>query len=515
MTSLRNLQLGLAGAVASAFLAAAFASETAATFDIVFDNPSPLYGPTQTLVGCSADGSALAGNDQNLYGGSNWFSHPFRLTDGVTEDLGFLAGLTSTSGGYANAISSDGLVIVGRATATPGGNPFLPDDPSDTVTQGGAFRWTSATGMQPLFDPPHRTSTATDVSADGSIIVGTDQFAAGPGPGDYLSARGFRWTPGGTTVLEPLSGYTGSSATAVSDDGAITVGASHGANQASQACLWTANGSVTGLGYLPADDSIVFHLEIRSIATNISADGTTVIGTSTTTYPSNDYVGTSRMHGFRWTADGGMQDLGGVIPRVLSADGSVIAADDNGTAYRWDAGHGLQNLRTLLIAAGADLHGKRLTGIIAISADGKTFYGTGYHDIDIDYTGGSIGVIITSGSRGTFMWRATLPFVPDLTVKMPSPSSSPTVLAPPTINRKIKTTTSRTMGHKVVIRGTAAGTISKVTYRIGHRRFTKPARGTHNWRLTVRLEPGRNVVMITAHGPGGDSAPVKAVVIRH
>ncbi len=73
-------------------------------------------------------------------------------------------------------------------------------------------------------------------------------------------------------------------------------------------------------------------------------------------------------------------------------------------------------------------------------------------------------------------------------------------------------------GHRTTIRGTMVGQVTSVTYRVGR----KPARladstsgpsDTPRWVAQTRLKLGRNKVVITAHGPGGDSAPLKLTII--
>ena len=67
--------------------------------------------------------------------------------------------------------------------------------------------------------PGDTNSTATGVSADGSVIVGTSSSASG--------SQAFRWTAGsGMVGLGYLPGGTNSSATAVSGDGSVVVGTS-------------------------------------------------------------------------------------------------------------------------------------------------------------------------------------------------------------------------------------------------------------------------------------------------
>jgi hypothetical protein len=66
---------------------------------------------------------------------------------------------------------------------------------------------------------------------------------------------------------------------------------------------------------------------------------------------------------------------------------------------------------------------------------------------------------------------------------------------------------------KITVRGTAAGLLSSVSYRIGSHK-TKPVIGTTKWHFTAALKKGRNVITIVATGPGGASKPVKLTVTR-
>src|SRR5436853_45359 len=87
-----------------------------------------------------------------------------------------------------------------------------------------------------------------------------------------------------TAALGYLPGDNYSSATGVSADGSVIVGAS-----ANQAFRWTAGSGLIGLGYLPA--------ATNSSAVAVSGDGSVV-------------VGTSGNQAFRWTAASGMVRLG-------------------------------------------------------------------------------------------------------------------------------------------------------------------------------------------------------------
>jgi probable HAF family extracellular repeat protein len=88
------------------------------------------------------------------------------------EDLGTLGG--GESG--ASDVSADGSVVVGWAHNAAG--------------QKRAFRWTAAGGMQDLGTLGGGESWATGVSADGSVVVGGARNAAG-------QERAFRWTAAG------------------------------------------------------------------------------------------------------------------------------------------------------------------------------------------------------------------------------------------------------------------------------------------------------------------------------
>lgn len=90
-------------------------------------------------------------------------------------------------------------------------------------------------------------------------------------------------------------------------------------------------------------------------------------------------------------------------------------------------------------------------------------------------------------------------------------ASTPTPPAPGLAisgKKKIKTAKGT-----LVLKGSASGSVTSVTYQIG--RKSGSAAGTNGWKITAHLKPGKNIVTIVAHGPGGNSAPVKVVIIRN
>jgi probable HAF family extracellular repeat protein len=150
----------------------------------------------------SGDGSVIVGFSSSAAGQS-----AFRYTaaTGMT-DLGRFSG--DASNYRANAISTDGGVIVGASQ------------------ERGAFIWTQAAGLQALANLSS-AATALDVSASGSVIVGSDKL----GTDLYTSAvfwrggvefklKDYLLSQGNTTV----SGWDLRLATGVSDDGLTIVG---------------------------------------------------------------------------------------------------------------------------------------------------------------------------------------------------------------------------------------------------------------------------------------------------
>jgi probable HAF family extracellular repeat protein len=117
-----------------------------------------------------------------------------------------------------------------------------------------------------------------------------------------------------------------------------------------------------------------------SQAYGVSADGSVVVGGAT------NAAGQERA--FRWTAFGGMQDLG-VLPGGnwsealdVSADGSVVVgvatnAAGQYRAFRWTVGRGIENLNFTYASLLTD--GSVLMIANAISPNGRYIVGRGYN----------------------------------------------------------------------------------------------------------------------------------------
>jgi probable HAF family extracellular repeat protein len=250
--------------------------------------------------------------------------------------LGTLGGNRSAASG----VSADGSVVVGYAQNAAG--------------QWSAFRWTAAGGMQDLGTlPGSDESMARGVSADGSVVVGW-AYSVG-------QHRAFRWTAAaGMQDLGTLPGGGWSEAFGVSADGSVVVGKAYSAAGRMRAFRWTAAGGMQDLG-TPSSDWVE--------AFGVSADGSVVVGRAANA--------AGQYRAFRWTAAGGMQDLG-TLPGGccssaygVSADGSVVVgwarnAAGQDRAFRWTAVGGMQDLGTL---------GGGESRAFGVSADGSVVVG--------------------------------------------------------------------------------------------------------------------------------------------
>jgi probable HAF family extracellular repeat protein len=264
------------------------------------------------------------------------------------QDLGWLNG-----GDYSTAtgISADGSVVVGYAT----------DGNAGYVNY--AFRWTQASGLQSLGAwGGSLESQANSVNTDGSVIVGTLSYAGG-------LTRAFRWTQG--NGMQPLSG-SHSEATGVNADGSVIVGSVRDAStgNADRAFRWTQNTGMVNLGTLNGGAS--------SYAYGISADGKVVVG-----YAGDGSVG-NVARAFRWTSGSGMQSLGDLngggssIATGVSADGKVVigqapdgsagGATNMYRAFRWTED-------TNIIVSLGNVNGGDYSIAHGVNADGSVVVG--------------------------------------------------------------------------------------------------------------------------------------------
>lgn len=245
-----------------------------------------------------ADGSVIAGHGtsagQPLPGGGSTAltNEGFRWTAaGGLVGLGSFSG--SPYGSDARAVSADGSVIVGAATAANG----FPR----------AFRWTAETGLVDLGLPADAgQAEANGISADGSIVAGTS----------YNTTTGsraiFRWTVAdGLTSLGTIAGGTSGNATGISSDGSVIIGYERVSSSIRRAFRWTATEGFILLGdFVGGQD--------YSEPLSLSADGDVIVGRS--------YSANAADSAFVWDAVNGLRSIRTLLTEAGQAVGWSITA---------------------------------------------------------------------------------------------------------------------------------------------------------------------------------------------
>jgi len=184
----------------------------------------------------------------------------------------------------------------------------------------GALVGPATVSAQEYIEIPGGGNWVTDVSSDGSVVVGL-----GPSP---QGAFYWRWQE------DPAPTYIGEDAYAISDDGTVIAGTMlDPVLGVDVAARWTEATGWQSIGYLPN----ALNCPSKSNAFDMSADGSTIVGLS--------WNGCSG-RGFVWTEATGMQELEalqltGNRASVISADGSQIAGFTKGavtsrTPAFWD-----------------------------------------------------------------------------------------------------------------------------------------------------------------------------------
>jgi uncharacterized membrane protein len=308
---------------------------------------------TNYATAVSSDGSVVVGVG---YRPAAFYTEAFRWTHATGS-----AGLINPPGAFdsrAMGMSANGSVVVGEVNVSPGpGHP--PPQPSE------AFRWTGSTGLQRLgFQPGGTYSVASDVSGDGSVVVGYGDSSMG--------ATAFRWT-----ASEGFQQIARGWAVAASFDGSIVAGTTIDDSGNRAAYRWSEENGVQLLGSLEAG--------LGSSATGVSTDGSLVVGASETP------------DGFEatlWSDATGPVGLGFVGSstisgaRAVSDDGSiVIGIADVVTPFIWTPSSGMRSLSDVLrdeYGLADQLTDWQVFDALGMSPDGRYIVGMGRHGDDLE-----------------------------------------------------------------------------------------------------------------------------------
>jgi probable HAF family extracellular repeat protein len=329
-----------------------------------------------TLPGASySSAAAVSANGAVVAGTSGYRAFRWTLAGGM-EDLGTLPGGINSQ---ASAVSADGSIVVGSSV-----DLVMPWE-----YRSRAFRWATPTGMEDLGTAGGlHHSSASGVSGDGSIITGVLRNPPCDPPPCTNYYVSFRWTEaGGMVILETQPAWSSihAAAAAISRSSEAIIGTVDPQQQcwwppcpcspAQRAFRWTAAGGMQNLGAASGLEG--------SAAYAINADGSLIAGTS--------WGCASPAAVSIWKASGGMQNLGSSsgfnFPRPLAiSDGgaSIVGVSDlhssEEVAFLWTRTTGMVDLNQYLPTLGLDLTGWLLTSASGLSADGGVIVGDGYFD---------------------------------------------------------------------------------------------------------------------------------------
>src|SRR5262245_34358581 len=219
--------------------------------------------------------------------------------------LGNLDPAVEFPGSFANDISADGTVVVGTSFKTIAGAP-----------ETRAFRWTATDGMAAL-EPPSLglpSSMGLGCSSNGAVVAGAMGFVIG-GTSFYEIRNGAAWLDAldssvGTLVGTPdVPSYL---ATDVVANGSMIVGTTRWPGflpVAKEMFSWGADG-FQELGMMPGGS--------YSWANAVSGDGSVIVGYG-------DYDG--HLAAARWTKKTGVQPLPGLPDLLVASWASGISPD--------------------------------------------------------------------------------------------------------------------------------------------------------------------------------------------
>lgn len=301
-----------------------------AVYEAVTQNQTLGWAQTQRFSG---DGARLIGAFEVGTSGNDDEAFVWSESEGVVL-------LGDFSGGRYDAtptgINADGSIIVGRSWGGTSNDPFV---------------WDDVNGMQYLgtLPPGYNRARPTAVSDDGATVVGYLYKTTGP-------PEAFHWdAANGYTPLGTLPGGTQSEALAVSGDGSTVGGWGPVGGGDYEAFRWTAAGGLVALGDFTGSNH-------WSQGLVLSGDGGIVVGYGWKYETCGGQCGTSTTRAFRWTAAGGLEELGSWldptnVPISASSDASVVVGTaPNSEHFVWREGLGAEELEALFeLESGTDI----------------------------------------------------------------------------------------------------------------------------------------------------------------
>ena len=203
------------------------------------------------LNSISRDGSVLVGAEREAsFGG---FNQAFRWTEETGSVL--LDPTVEFGRSQASGLTNSGIVVGSFGDPAGGGREL--------------FQWKNGEGMEAIDIPEvPLIFNSPVVSDDGAVIAGAiSNFVQ---PNGNVTAFVWNRTTGRVEKLGVLPGYRVSRSSDISSDGTIVVGTS--ADPRSEAYRWTEGTGMQGLGMLPGDT--------ESASSSVSDDGKVIFGIS-------------------------------------------------------------------------------------------------------------------------------------------------------------------------------------------------------------------------------------------
>lgn len=327
-----------------------------------------------SLTGTSNNGEFLSGYASNF----NLPPFGFRWSEAKNFERIFEPSPSTAThpAAYAREITPDGRTIIGDYQTSNGSASRL---------------WREESGVSDLPLPvgSNGQSWASVVSSNGNFIGGTFRRAGGS-LGDNRTTL-WSASTNSTIILQDQNGssYGTSSIGGMSADGSIIVG-----TNSTRPFIWEANGSLTFIPNLYADQT-------RQIGSAISGNGTTVIG-----YVRRIIGETTIDSPYVWN-EGGIHEALPLLPTARRAyaneinfTGNLIAGiavleDGTTTTFIWDQFHGTRDLKSILVDLGYPIEEWDSFTISDISEDGTALVGNAR-----DANFNSVGWQITNFASG-------------------------------------------------------------------------------------------------------------------